>query len=238
MPSHLLALLLLLAVPAWDIWEVRVLRRSRAVTARRDCYLRIVAVLWVLAGLALLIHPLSVYMAAPSSARGFFGGPALNIPASPVLLGVLLAAVLAPVLLSAVHAPTRTRFMAMFDALDFLLPRNKLEFWLFAAVSVSAGICEEILFRGFFLRYLAVGPWHLPLGAALVLSSVVFGLAHAGQGAKQALLTPVIGLLLGFLYVGTGSLLLPIILHACLDLRALAFAWMRSRQAGTRLAAS
>ena len=126
----------------------------------------------------------------------------------------------------------------MFDAIDFLLPRSKLEFWLFAAISISAGICEEILFRGFFLRYLADGPWHLSLGGALVGSSVVFGLAHAGQGIKQLLLTPVIGLVLGLLYIGTGSLWLPIILHACLDLRALAFAWMRSRQAGMRIAAS
>ena len=128
MLPHLLALLLLLAVPAWDIWEVRVLRRSTAPTARRNCYLRIVAVLWVLTGLALLIHPLSVYMAAPLSAADLFGGPAPKSLASPVLLMILLAAVLAPVLLSAVHAPTRARFMVMFDAFDFLLPPA----WTFA----------------------------------------------------------------------------------------------------------
>lgn len=186
MLPHLLALLLLLAVPAWDIWEVRVLRRSTAPTARRNCYLRIVAVLWVLTGLVLLIHPLSVYMAAPLSAADLFGGPAPKSLASPVLLMILLAAVLAPVLLSAVHAPTRARFMVMFDAIDFLLPRSKLEFWLFAAVSISAGICEEILFRGFFLRYLADGPWHLSLGAALAGSSVRWPIAPPARAAKPA----------------------------------------------------
>lgn len=228
MDSHLLAFLLLVAVPAWDWLEVRLLRRSTSPQARRNFYLRVIGVLWALTGLACLLVPLSTLMAAPVFAQGLPRQPFPHFAPSPVIVVALLFALLAPVLLCMAHRPTRARFMAAFDAIDFLLPRKASEYWLFAAVAVTAGICEEILYRGFLFHYLAEGQWQLSLGPVLFLTSVAFGLAHIGQGWKQLLATPLIGLGLGFLFLGTGSLLLPILLHVSIDLRALAFAMMRS----------
>jgi len=102
-----------------------------------------------------------------------------------------------------------------------LLPRTMAERRLFTLVGVTAGVCEEWLYRGFFLAVvsaLAGGPddWVLVLVAA-----VAFGLAHAYQGRAGILTTGVLGGVMAALYLGTGSLLLPVLLHVLIDLRFL-----------------
>ena len=89
-------------------------------------------------------------------------------------------------------------------------------------VAITAGICEEIIFRGFLLRYLHVFPWTLNLTLALLISSVIFGFHHLYQGAGGVAGTAIVGVLFGLLFVLTGSLLLPIIFHGAIDLRLLA----------------
>jgi membrane protease YdiL (CAAX protease family) len=61
---------------------------------------------------------------------------------------------------------------------------------------------------------------------------VLFGLAHAGQGVKGVLATAAMGLLFGWLYVASGTLLLPMVLHALVDLRALAVAYLARSERG------
>lgn len=82
-------------------------------------------------------------------------------------------------------------------------------------MSITAGIVEEIVYRGFVLWYLAQV---MPLWIAVVVSSVAFGLAHSYQGATGALRTGLIGLAFGTYFVVTGSIWLPIVAHALLDL--------------------
>ncbi len=91
----------------------------------------------------------------------------------------------------------------------------------FSFVCVTAGICEEVLFRGFLLHYLNAGPWALNLTLALVLAGVIFGLQHLYQGPAGAASTAVMALLFSLLFLLTGNLMLPIILHAVTDLRLL-----------------
>ncbi len=62
-----------------------------------------------------------------------------------------------------------------------LLPRTKQEAREFVAVSITAGICEEIIYRGYLMVYLSStiaigGMW-----PAALLSSLAFGLVHAYQ---------------------------------------------------------
>jgi len=52
----------------------------------------------------------------------------------------------------------------------------------------------------------------------VAVSSIVFGMAHLYQGLKGVLGTGLFGLAMALLYAWSGSLLLPIILHALLDL--------------------
>ena len=63
--------------------------------------------------------------------------------------------------------------------------------------------------------------WYLghfmPLWAAVILSSISFGLAHAYQGAANVPRSALIGIVFALVYVLTGSLLIPILLHALAD---------------------
>ncbi|MFC7571937.1 CPBP family intramembrane glutamic endopeptidase [Klenkia terrae] len=102
-----------------------------------------------------------------------------------------------------------------------LLPRSAGERRLFAVVGATAGICEEWLYRGFFLAVVAAVVPGLASGWLVVVAAVAFGAAHAYQGLAGVLLTGVLGGVFAALYLQTGSLLLPVLLHAAVDLRFL-----------------
>ena len=96
-----------------------------------------------------------------------------------------------------------------------MLPSTVRERRWFSGLGVTAGITEELLFRGFLLAYLAsfVGVW-----PAVFLSSVAFGMGHLYQGGPGSVLkTGTIGLVLAILYVASGQLWAPILLHAVVD---------------------
>ena len=103
---------------------------------------------------------------------------------------------------------------ALGDLVHFL-PGTRREFRYFTALSITAGVVEEIVYRGFVLWYLAN---FMPLWAALLLSSVFFGLGHSYQGKSGALRTGLVGLVFAILYVMSGSIWLPIIGHAVFDI--------------------
>jgi uncharacterized protein len=111
-----------------------------------------------------------------------------------------------------------------------LMPHTPAERRLFWAVSATAGICEETLYRGFLTWYIArwmapladnpTGYWSGPLvvpWTAILLSSLIFGLGHVYLGIKQVPRTFVIGLLLAALAWLSGSLWPSIVLHAAID---------------------
>ncbi len=88
-----------------------------------------------------------------------------------------------------------------------------------ALLSISAGIGEEMLFRG--LLQEGLGGWLGPIWG-LVLASVVFGLAHA-ISLGYFVITVVMGLYLGALYQTSGSLWAPALTHALYDFIALVY---------------
>jgi uncharacterized protein len=88
-------------------------------------------------------------------------------------------------------------------------------------VGVTAGVCEEWLYRGFFLAVVAALAGGLQTWLLVVVAAVAFGLAHFYQGAVGILTTGVLGGVMAALYLQTGSLLLPVLLHAAIDLRFL-----------------
>lgn len=101
-----------------------------------------------------------------------------------------------------------------------IVPTTPAERRLGAGVAFGAGVAEELVFRGLFT---AAGVSLLgldPLVAALVVS-VLFGLAHFYQGWLGMLGTGFAGVLLSLLYLMAGSLLVPMIVHVVIDLRAL-----------------
>jgi membrane protease YdiL (CAAX protease family) len=102
-----------------------------------------------------------------------------------------------------------------------LLPRTRAERRLFTVVGLTAGLCEEWLYRGFLLAVVAALLGGAPTPVLVAVAGVAFGLAHAYQGVAGVLTTGVLGAVLAALYLGTGSLLLPVVLHALVDLRFL-----------------
>lgn len=105
---------------------------------------------------------------------------------------------------------------AQLEGARALLPTTDREAVWFRALAVTAGICEEIVYRGYLIWYLSV---YLPGWVAVVVAGVGFGVAHYYQGASGVVKTGVTGLVAGFLYYGTGSLLWPMVLHAAIDLQ-------------------
>jgi membrane protease YdiL (CAAX protease family) len=101
------------------------------------------------------------------------------------------------------------------DGLEVIIPRNGNELGRFYALSVTAGIVEETLWRGFMIWYLA----HImPAWMAGVVSAVAFGVAHIYQGAAKTPRIVVVGLVFAALYLTTGSLWLPMLVHAAVDI--------------------
>lgn len=99
--------------------------------------------------------------------------------------------------------------------LRHFLPQTDRELKGFFALSVTAGVVEELLYRGFVLW--ALSQW-MPLWSAVLVSSVAFGLAHSYQGVGGMLRTGLVGLAFALLFIGSGSIWLPIVFHALFDI--------------------
>ncbi|HEV7668717.1 MAG TPA: CPBP family intramembrane glutamic endopeptidase [Thermoanaerobaculia bacterium] len=97
----------------------------------------------------------------------------------------------------------------------FLLPLGALETLLWVAVAITAGVCEEIVFRGYLQPQLWALSGKLPL--AIVLQALVFGLAHLYQGWRPALVTVVYGLAFGALAAWRRSIVPGAIAHSLID---------------------
>ena len=108
-------------------------------------------------------------------------------------------------------------FREQFADLEPLLPHDRREMSWWRALSVTAGICEEVVYRGFLIAVLAAA---MNTWAAVLLAAFIFGLNHAYQGPKGILKTGLVGLVLGGLFALTGSLWAPMLVHVVMDLAA------------------
>ena len=95
---------------------------------------------------------------------------------------------------------------------------------MFAAAVVLAPICEEFLFRGFFY---AVGKRYLGPLASGFASALLFAAIHQSLTAFAGLF--VLAVCLTVAYERTGSLLVPIGMHALYNFTSLLFIWCQAR---------
>ena len=98
---------------------------------------------------------------------------------------------------------------------SLILPHGREELRWFLGVALTAGICEEILYRGFALW--ALQPWCGFYGA-VAISTVLFALAHGYQGRRGALGAAGIGVVFVLMLVLCRSLVPAIVVHAIFDL--------------------
>lgn len=101
-------------------------------------------------------------------------------------------------------------------SINTLLPQSTLEIVLWIAVSISAGICEEIVFRGYFQKQFAAYTNSILMG--VLLQGIVFGLGHSYQGVKQVIIISVLGILYGAFAAWRKSLRPAMIAHAWTDI--------------------
>ncbi|MGA7625843.1 MAG: CPBP family intramembrane glutamic endopeptidase [Candidatus Acidiferrales bacterium] len=97
-----------------------------------------------------------------------------------------------------------------------LLPRTFLEILLWIAVSITAGFCEELAFRGYLQSQLHALSGSLAV--AVIAQALVFGLAHGYQGWKAVIVISVLGVLYGLLAAWRRNLRANIMAHALSDI--------------------
>lgn len=85
---------------------------------------------------------------------------------------------------------------------------------------MTAGVTEEIVYRGLLIA-VGMGAFGLSENVAALAALAVFVAGHLYQGWRGMLAVTLIGFGLTALYLRTGSLLMPILLHALIDLRGL-----------------
>jgi membrane protease YdiL (CAAX protease family) len=107
------------------------------------------------------------------------------------------------------------------DSVGALLPNSGQERSWWGAISLGAGVSEELVFRGFLLYYVSTYLPQINAAEGVLLTSLVFGLAHTYQGWQGAVSAGILGLVFAVFYWMTGSLLLPIVIHAAVDSRML-----------------
>ena len=182
--------------------------------ARLALYGRIIRTQWLLVGAMFVVLGLHGLSARDVGQRL---GDARVTCAATVSLIFILGVVFA-IMASRVRRARREQLETALGRFRWLVPTSGAELLAFAAVCLTAGICEELLYRGWLVNLLLAltgSTW-----VAVALGAVVFGLAHAYQGAIGVLRTAVIGLQLAVLFVGVGSLIPGQVLHTGVDLVA------------------
>jgi len=217
--QHIIVLTLLVVFPIWGTRQMRQLNQRPTSQARIRVYAETIGVDWILLAVLFLIVPTSGLLFTPTATNIAI----LGIDSS-VIYGFIVGVAISLVVFTALAwfvESIRSYVQQMMKGVESILPQNSRERWTFAAVAVTAGICEEVIFRGFLLHYLHVQPFTLNIGVSVLLAALIFGLAHLYQGLQGIIITTIMGIFFGLLFMATGNLLLPIILHAFIDLRVL-----------------
>lgn len=98
---------------------------------------------------------------------------------------------------------------------EVLKPQGVLESAIWVCLSITAGFCEEVMFRGYVQKQFAA--WTRSDIAAVLLQAIVFGVAHSYQGARLAFVVTVYGMLFGVLAHMRRSLRPCMMAHAMQD---------------------
>lgn len=216
--DHLLVVLLAVVLPVGGFLGLRKVRRQVAAgiahTARVADYRNNIIIMWAVTLLAAVLwlalgRDWATLGLAPVRGSGFAIGIAFLLAGSLVVFNYYYYR-------QVEQSDTAAKeLLAMTEGFDMVLPHTRRELKWFYGLSVTAGISEEILYRGFLMTYLA---GLLPLPAVILVSALVFAVAHVYQGIKGASRTFVVGLALAITYTLTGSILFCVLAHILVDI--------------------
>ncbi|MFB4296356.1 CPBP family intramembrane glutamic endopeptidase [Actinomadura sp. NTSP31] len=186
-------------------------RRDRDPNALIGMFRRWISGSWWAAALAVLIllvspgvHFSDIGVRAPEE-------PAFAITAL-VAIGVTM-----PLLAWLSYRSARAgRNLAKNSQIKEMLPRTSTERWYALAMAVTAGVSEELVYRGFLIA-LGVDVLGLNVTMAAALALALFTVGHVYQGWAGMILVAGVGYALTNLYLSSGSLLVPVCLHIFID---------------------
>lgn len=116
--------------------------------------------------------------------------------------------------------PRRARTIARGRRDVPFIPETPREYRHFAVLAASAGVTEEIIFRGFLISYVVaiLGDSLVGLTVAIVVPALGFAIAHRYQDARSVRFIAGLAIVFGAIAVLTGSLLIPMVLHVVINL--------------------
>lgn len=97
-----------------------------------------------------------------------------------------------------------------------LLPHTPAEIAVFSVLTVTAGICEEMIFRGYLQRQFSV--FFKSAAVGVVLQGIMFGASHGYQTTKFMLIILVYGVMFGLMAQSRRSLRPGMFAHFLQDL--------------------
>ncbi|WP_019960337.1 CPBP family intramembrane glutamic endopeptidase [Woodsholea maritima] len=136
------------------------------------------------------------------------------------LSGMIITYLIYTLIAAALHAPSRISMRQQFETaadLDLIRPRTEKDHARFQGLSLTAGITEEIVFRGFMIGALAL---IAPLWLAAIFALIWFILGHVYQGLKGMITILPISILLTVIFVIGQSLWPVILVHVLVDMVA------------------
>jgi membrane protease YdiL (CAAX protease family) len=116
------------------------------------------------------------------------------------------------------------------------LPENYNEFRYYLILCLSAGVFEEIIYRGFLVTYCLYffAEMSHPEIGAVVLPAITFSTAHYYQGYRAVVKIFLFSVLFGFIFVYSGSLWVLMIIHFLIDAAGglLTIRYLKERKTG------
>jgi uncharacterized protein len=227
--QQLLFFFLVVIAPIWDLYATPKLKRDPSSENKIRHYRTICIQLWIASALAVVVigfRPLFTISPSPAEISWLLPHAWVRYLVESLIAIAFIIIVVFPMGIVIWRKLTKRQRKyagaASLKSFSYFFPATWTERRWWVLVSITAGVCEEVVFRGFLLHYLHVFPWTLSLTLALLVSSAIFGFNHLYQGAGGVAGTAILGFLFGLLFLLTGNLLLPIILHGVMDLRLLA----------------
>ncbi len=174
----------------------------------------------IIVELLILVIPLGYMLHKKVDVKGFIG---LHLTPRNTLLGIALA-----VLLFLFNVFVTGVLTSVFGTSELVEESNRriledvaspvgLLSWTVALF--LAGVCEEFTFRGFLQTSIIQ---RYPLGAALFISSLAFGLFHFDPQFVYTVSALLMGLMLGYVYHRWQSYVVPALAHSFMNLIVLA----------------
>jgi membrane protease YdiL (CAAX protease family) len=203
-PARAFTVLLTTAFPALAIAQVKALRELPSPLPRPQIYISSIISLWLLATIGLVAAVASGYTAL---LMGLHAPPAIPFIGW-TLFGIAAAA--------ALYLLTRWLDIKESPLLVELLPKTRTERIIFVFVAITAGFCEELVFRGFLIPSLTVVAGGGTV--ALLLSSALFGVLHSYQSWLGVLRAGALGALLAVPFLVSGSILPSMLSHTLIDI--------------------